>query len=105
MSQFEIEIKSLLGSKEKADELKKKLKELDPNLKLNSQNKQLNHYFIDGNKRIGSLVAVLFLNFNNFQFLPPLGDIFKMTMEVAQVKKSFEDIKNWFRQYSEKVIK
>ena len=48
MSQFEIEIKSLLGSKEKADELKEKLKELDPNLKLSSQNKQLNHYFIDG---------------------------------------------------------
>ncbi len=64
-----------------------------------------NHFFIDGNKRIGSLVAVLFLNFNNFQFLPPIGDIFKMTMDVAQVKKSFEDIKNWFRQYSEKVIK
>ncbi len=48
MSQFEIEIKSLLGSKEKADELKEKLKKLDPNIKLSSQNKQLNHYFIDG---------------------------------------------------------
>ena len=48
MSQFEIEIKSLLGSKEKADELKQKLKKLDPDLKLKSQNKQLNHYFIDG---------------------------------------------------------
>ena len=48
MSKFEIEIKSLLGSKENADELKEKLKELDPNIKLSSQNKQLNHYFIDG---------------------------------------------------------
>ena len=48
MSQFEIEIKSLLGSKEEAGELKKKLKKLDPNVKLKAQNKQLNHYFING---------------------------------------------------------
>lgn len=61
-----------------------------------------NHYFIDGNKRIGSLIAVLFLNFNEFQFTPPVGDIFKITMNVAQLKISFEDIKNWFQQNSEK---
>ena len=61
-----------------------------------------NHYFIDGDKRIGSLVAVLFLNFNKFDFNPPLGDIFEITMDVAQVKKSFEDIKNWFLKYSVK---
>ena len=64
-----------------------------------------NHYFIDGNKHIGSLVAVLFLNFNEFQFIPPVGDIYKVTMDVAQVKKSFEDIKSWFQQNSEKFKK
>jgi len=48
MSQFEIEIKSLLGSEENANELKKKLKEFDSNLELKSQNKQLNHYFVGG---------------------------------------------------------
>ena len=62
-----------------------------------------NHYFIDGNKRIGVLVAILFLNFNEIQFNPPVGDIFKFTMDVAQVKKSFEDIKTWFLQNSEKI--
>lgn len=45
MSQFEIEIKSLLGSKEKADALKEKMKEIAPNMALTSKNKQLNHYF------------------------------------------------------------
>ena len=64
-----------------------------------------NHYFIDGNKRIGSLVAVLFLNFNEFQFIPLVGDIYKVTMDVAQVKKSFEDIKSWFQKNSEKLKK
>jgi predicted adenylyl cyclase CyaB len=48
MSQFEIEIKSLLGSKENADMLKHKLHEFDPDIKLTSQNKQLNHYFVGG---------------------------------------------------------
>lgn len=48
MSQLEIEIKSLLGSKEKADELKEKLKSTFPDVKLKSQNKQLNHYFTEG---------------------------------------------------------
>ena len=44
MSQYEIEIKSLLGSPERAAQLKKKIKERGGGL-LNS-NRQLNHYFI-----------------------------------------------------------
>lgn len=48
MSHFEIEIKTLLGEKENADELKEKMKELDENVKLVSENKQLNHYFTGG---------------------------------------------------------
>ncbi len=42
---YEVEIKSLLGSKERASELKKKLAEKNPNTKLLKQGKQLNHYF------------------------------------------------------------
>ncbi|MBU0723195.1 hypothetical protein KKH46_03245, partial [Patescibacteria group bacterium] len=49
MSQFEIEIKSLLGSKEKAGVLRKKIKKFFPNTKLKAKNSQLNHYFIGGN--------------------------------------------------------
>ena len=48
MATLEIEIKSLLGSPERADELRRKLKEVEPSAKLISQNKQLNHYFVDG---------------------------------------------------------
>ena len=42
---FEIEIKSLLGSKERADELKRRLVQLFPALKVLPSHKQLNHYF------------------------------------------------------------
>ncbi len=48
MAHYEIEIKSLLGSKENADTLKKKMCELDPECSCVSENKQLNHYFKDG---------------------------------------------------------
>lgn len=48
MSQFEIEIKTLLGEKAYADALKAKMVELDPTCALTSQNKQLNHYFEGG---------------------------------------------------------
>jgi predicted adenylyl cyclase CyaB len=45
MSQFEIEIKSLLGTKENADKLKQKLAEKGVDLSKAKQSKQLNHYF------------------------------------------------------------
>ena len=45
---FEIEIKSLLGGKEKAEELKRKMKAADSKFVEIGSHKQLNHYFIDG---------------------------------------------------------
>ncbi len=42
---YEVEIKSLLGSKENADKLKKDMQKAYPSAKLISQGKQLNHYF------------------------------------------------------------
>lgn len=48
MNTFEIEIKSLLGEAIKAEELKRKMCELDPNCQLATENKQLNHYFEGG---------------------------------------------------------
>jgi len=43
---YEIEIKSLLGNKENAERLTKKMKEKDPSLQVIGSHKQLNHYFI-----------------------------------------------------------
>ncbi len=44
--QFEIEIKSLLGTKENADKLQQKLLKRFPNAKITEESKQLNHYFV-----------------------------------------------------------
>lgn len=48
MSHFEIEVKSLLGERERAEVLKQKMCELDPECVMIATNKQLNHYFEGG---------------------------------------------------------
>jgi predicted adenylyl cyclase CyaB len=48
MQQYEVEVKSLLGSEENAEALRERMKIVDPNSKLTSRNKQLNHYFVGG---------------------------------------------------------
>jgi adenylate cyclase class IV len=48
MSQFEIEVKTLLGEKKNADALKARMCEYDPSCACVSVNKQLNHYFEGG---------------------------------------------------------
>jgi predicted adenylyl cyclase CyaB len=51
METYEIEIKSLLGSKENADALKEKLAAKGTDLKAVKKNNQLNHYFVYANLR------------------------------------------------------
>jgi adenylate cyclase class IV len=48
MQNYEVEVKSLLGSAEAAETVRAKLKELDPACECLSRNKQRNHYFIGG---------------------------------------------------------
>ncbi|MEK7612972.1 MAG: CYTH domain-containing protein [Patescibacteria group bacterium] len=43
--QYEVEIKSLLGSAENAQSLRERMKIIDPHFALTSRNRQLNHYF------------------------------------------------------------
>ena len=61
-----------------------------------------NHYFSDGNKRMGILLAYIFLSKNGYTFSPPKGEIFSTTMAVAQGLKKYEEIKNWFQKNSKK---
>lgn len=63
------------------------------------------HYFSDGNKRIGSLLAFIFLYKNGYEFSPPQGEILRTTLQVAQGLRSFDQIKIWFQSNSIKVYK
>lgn len=48
---YEVEIKSLLGSKERADALRERMRERDAGLLCHGAHAQKNHYFIGGNIR------------------------------------------------------
>ncbi len=48
MQTYEVEVKSLLGGPERADEVRRAMKKLDPACTMTSKNKQLNHYFEQG---------------------------------------------------------
>ena len=61
-----------------------------------------NHYFSDGNKRIGSLLGYIFLFKNGHEFSPTEGEIYKITMDVAQRLRKFEQLKEWFKNNSKK---
>ena len=63
-----------------------------------------NHYFSDGNKRIGALLVYIFLFKNGYKFSPPKGEIYRITMEVAQGLKKFDEIKEWFNKNSKKEV-
>ncbi len=63
------------------------------------------HYFSDGNKRIGSLVAYIFLLKNGYEFSPHQGEILSFTLEVAQSLKTFDEIEDWFQSNSKRIDK
>lgn len=58
------------------------------------------HFFADGNKRIGFIISVIFLNNNGYFFDTTNDDVYEMTIQVAQGLKSFEEIKEWFEKNS-----
>ncbi len=62
MAHYEIEIKSLLGEKAVADALIEKMKAIDPALTVTGTNKQLNHYFIDGDVEMLRTLLLPFLS-------------------------------------------
>jgi len=62
-----------------------------------------NHYFSDGNKRIGSLLVYIFLDKNGYEVFPPKGEIYRMTMNVAQGLRKFDELKEWFQKNSKKI--
>ena len=60
------------------------------------------HYFSDGNKRIASLLVYIFLYKNGYKFSPLEGEVYRVTLDVAQGLKSYDVIKNWFKTHSKK---
>lgn len=59
-----------------------------------------NHPFIDGNKRVGAMAALIFLDINNIEFEAPPELFTRMVMEVACGKMLKADIAVFLKKYS-----
>lgn len=59
-----------------------------------------NHPFVDGNKRVGALASYIFLYFNGIEFTAQPVDFTEMVYEVAQGRKTKQEITDFFRHHS-----
>ena len=59
------------------------------------------HAFIDGNKRTGYMIAVMFLVKNNTPHNPDLKEAFSIVLQVADSTMSEDVLAGWFRAQAE----
>lgn len=57
-----------------------------------------NHAFVDGNKRIGMLVMMTFLELNGVRLRPEVSEVAHVGLAVAAGEMSYEDLINWVRE-------
>ena len=58
-----------------------------------------NHPFVDGNKRIGTHVMLLFLYFNNIELEYTQKELSDFILKLASGVKSYEDLLNWIDEH------
>ena len=56
-----------------------------------------NHAFVDGNKRIGVFVMLVFLELNGVKIFATNDDIVKIGLSVADGKTDYEQLLNWVK--------
>lgn len=60
-----------------------------------------NHAFVDGNKRIGMLVLLVFLEINGVKIRPSNEEVFKMGIGVASGEIKYDSILSWILKHKE----
>ncbi|HLW64086.1 MAG TPA: type II toxin-antitoxin system death-on-curing family toxin [Gemmataceae bacterium] len=59
----------------------------------------LNHPFIDGNKRVGTVAAFVFLEMNDVEIIVPEEELEALVLQVAQGQCEKAAVATFFRQY------
>ena len=59
-----------------------------------------NHAFVDGNKRIGMFIMLIFLKLNGIDFKPAVEDVARVGFAVAKGEMDYGDLLKWIRQKS-----
>ncbi len=58
-----------------------------------------NHAFVDGNKRIGIFVMLIFLEINGIMIRPTNDDVARVGLAVASGEMKYQDLLNWIIQH------
>lgn len=58
-----------------------------------------NHAFVDGNKRIGMYIMILFLELNGIKIDANNDDVVKLGLSVASGNANYDDILNWINEH------
>lgn len=58
-----------------------------------------NHPFIDGNKRIGAHIMLLFLYFNNIELQYTQKELSEFILQIASGTKNYENLLNWVNEH------
>ena len=58
-----------------------------------------NHAFVDGNKRIGTLVMLMTLKLNGISIVYSQSELIKIALEVASGKASYEEVLDFIRNH------
>ena len=61
-----------------------------------------NHPFIDGNKRVGAVAAIVFLDLNGFDFEAPPGALYDFVMALARGERTKAEAAILLREHSKK---
>lgn len=60
----------------------------------------MNHPFVDGNKRVGAVAALVFLAMNGYEFNAPEDDFANLVLDVASGKSGKSDATIFLRRWS-----
>ncbi len=56
----------------------------------------MNHPFVDGNKRTGTVAALVFLDWNGVEINAQPGELAELTLGVTAGKLTKQDVAHWF---------
>jgi len=63
----------------------------------------MNHPFVDGNKRTGTVSALIFLEINRFRIAVGQNELVDISLEVALKKTDVKDVATWLEKSSKKI--
>lgn len=63
----------------------------------------MNHAFVDGNKRTGTVSVIIFLELNGYRLKVEQKDLVNAALKVRHKKWDFDELSSWLKKHSRKI--